>query len=318
VLSDLDGVVYRGSDAVPDATPALERARAAGLSVGFLTNNAARTPETVAAQLCDLGLDAVPDDVVTSPQAAVMLLADHVPAGSAVLVVGGEGLERALTDAGYQVVRHQTPQTRAVVQGFARDVTWADLAEAAFTIAAGAVWIGTNQDWTLPQERGIAPGNGTLISAVHTATGTFPEIAGKPERHLFDLAVTRFRCARPLVVGDRLDTDIEGARRAGLASALVLTGVDGATDLITAPPERRPDFLLATLADLHRPYPLLELAPNGAVCGDAAVRIDGRDVRIERGDPDDPDTIRATAQAVWHSELPVAGLRLPDAYRPAR
>jgi hypothetical protein len=98
----------------------------------------------------------------------------------------------------------------------------------------------------------------------------------------------------------------------------VLTGVDGATDLITAPPERRPDFLLATLADLHRPYPLLELAPNGAVCGDAAVRIDGRDVRIERGDPDDPDTIRATAQAVWHSELPVAGLRLPDAYRPAR
>ncbi|MGO2654573.1 MAG: HAD-IIA family hydrolase [Pseudoclavibacter sp.] len=312
IFADLDGVVYRGPEPVSDAVESLNLAQRTGLQVSYLTNNASRTPKMVADQLNAMGLHVAENDIVTSPQAAVPLLADHIAPGSEVLVVGGVGLLEAVQQAGYHVTRTQSEQTAAVVQGFAKDVSWADLAEAAYAVAAGAVWIGTNQDWTLPNERGLAPGNGTLLSAVHTATGTFPTIAGKPERPIFDVAVTRFRAAQPLFIGDRLDTDIEGARRVGITSAHVLTGVDQAREIIEAAPERRPDFLLQTLADLHRPYPVLEIAPNGAVSGHSVVRIDGADVIIERGDPSDIDTLRAAAAAVWECSIPVSALRLPE------
>jgi glycerol 3-phosphatase-2 len=185
VLADLDGVVYRGPDAIPFAIEALNDASRSH-RVGYLTNNASRTDASVAEHLSSLGLTVAADDVVTSPQAATRVLAQLVPAGSTVLVVGGAGLVDEVEKAGFVVTRSALDAPAAVVQGFAPEVGWTQLAEAAFALHApkggsGIPWVATNTDWTIPQARGTAPGNGTLVSAVHTAVGRLPVVAGKPE-----------------------------------------------------------------------------------------------------------------------------------------
>ncbi|HEY4224921.1 MAG TPA: haloacid dehalogenase, partial [Pseudolysinimonas sp.] len=192
LLADLDGVVYTGSEALPYAVESINRAHQT-VRVGYLTNNASRTDAVVASHLNELGLTVAPDDVVTSPQAAMRLLAGLVPAGSKILVVGGDGLVDELHKAGFDVTRSADDDPVAVVQGFAPEVGWKDLAEAAFALQARTdraelPWVATNTDWTIPQARGIAPGNGTLVSAVHTAIGRLPIVAGKPERAIFDAA----------------------------------------------------------------------------------------------------------------------------------
>ena len=148
----------------------------------------------------------------------------------------------------------------AVVQGFAPEVGWTQLAEAAFALKVpeeegGIPWIATNTDWTIPQSRGIAPGNGTLVSAVHTAVGRLATVAGKPEVPIFEEAVARFGARHPLFLGDRLDTDILGANRAGIPSALVLTGIDRPKHVLAAPAGSQPTFILGDLRELHEPYP---------------------------------------------------------------
>ena len=189
VLADLDGVVYAGADAIPHAIDSLNRA-GESRRLGYITNNASRTDETVAAHLRELGLHPTANDIVTSPQAAMRLLRDHAPAGATVLVVGGDGLVSEVEKAGYVVTRSASDAPAAVVQGFAPDVGWTQLAEAAFALQTDREpndlpWIATNTDWTIPQARGIAPGNGTLVSAVHTAVGRLPIVAGKPEVPIF-------------------------------------------------------------------------------------------------------------------------------------
>ena len=225
VLADLDGVVYRGPLAIPGAVDSLnlaaERAR-----IGYVTNNASRTDVAVAEQLTSLGLHTTAADVVTSPQAAVMLLAEHVPEGSLVLVVGGEGVVDELTKAGYRVTRSADDNPDAVVQGFAPHVGWEHLAEAAFALAERPgqpplPWIATNTDWTIPVERGMAPGNGTLVSAVHTAVQRLPVFAGKPERAIFETAFERFGTRNALMLGDRLDM-LPGAFVVGVGGSPVL------------------------------------------------------------------------------------------------
>src|SRR5689334_10156576 len=234
VLADLDGVVYKGPDAIPHAVDSLNRA-AETVRVGYITNNASRTDASVAQHLTDLGLAVQPSDVVTSPQAAVRLLSRHVEAGSTILVIGGDGLVDEVQKGGFGVTRSAEDEPAAVIQGFAPEVGWTQLAEAAFALQGRSEserpWIATNTDWTIPVARGIAPGNGTLVSAVHTAVGRLPLVAGKPERAIFDEAVARFQAQSPLFIGDRLDTDILGANRAGIASVLVLTGIDGGKQL---------------------------------------------------------------------------------------
>ena len=267
VLADLDGVVYTGENAIPYAVEALNAAQQTR-RVGYLTNNASRTTATVAAQLTALGLHAVADDVVSSPQAAMALLVDLIPAGSTVLVVGGDGLTSEVERAGFRVTRSADDAPAAVVQGFAPQVAWTDLAEAAFALrirphGPEIPWVATNTDWTIPVARGIAPGNGTLVSAVHTAVGRLPIVAGKPQRAIFDAAVARFGAQHPLFLGDRLDTDILGANRAGMASALVLTGIDGPKQVLAADVESRPGYLLADLRDLAVPYPQTEITTSG-------------------------------------------------------
>lgn len=322
VLADLDGVVYRGDDAIPHAVESLNRAQEA-CRVGYLTNNASRTDATVAAHLSRLGLTVAPEDVVTSPQAAVRLLADLVEPGSRILVVGGDGLVTEVERAGFVVVRSADDAPAAVIQGFAPHVAWTDLAEAAFALRApdgtdGIPWVATNTDWTIPQARGTAPGNGTLVSAVHTAVGRLPVVAGKPERAIFDAAATRFAAASALVVGDRLDTDILGANRAGMASALVLTGIDGPKQVLAADADSRPTFLFADLRELFSPYPhpvVTEKRGAKLISVNAAVvTVTGTTVRLtRRGAP--IDVLRAAAEAVWSAGVPIYALDIdPELY----
>lgn len=315
VLADLDGVVYTGERAIPHAVDSLNRV-AAQARVGYITNNASRTDASVAGHLNELGLSVLPSDIVTSPQAAVRLLIDLIPAGSRVLVIGGEGLRVEVARAGFAIVESADDAPAAVIQGFAPDLGWRDLAEASIALAggdAGIPWVATNMDWTLPVERGVAPGNGTLVSAVHSAVGRLPVVAGKPEVAIFTEAVTRFSAARPLFIGDRLDTDILGSNRAGIDAVLVLTGVDHAKQLIAADVNSRPRYILDDLRGLHEPYPDPVIAKDGTVTvGNALVRVVGRDVRILDGGASELNLLRAACTAIWNSGTPVYALDVPE------
>lgn len=319
VLADLDGVVYAGHKPIPHAIESLNRA-GEHARLGYITNNASRTDETVASQLRELGLSTTADDVVTSPQAAMRLMQTKVPAGATILVIGGEGLVVEVEKAGFVVTRSADDSPAAVVQGFTPEIGWTHLAEAAYALAlpedeGGIPWIATNTDWTIPQARGIAPGNGTLVSAVHTAVGRLATVAGKPERAIFDEAVARFGASTPLFLGDRLDTDIAGAQRAEMPSALVLTGIDRPKHILAAPPHSRPTYLLSDLRELHEPYPEVTVRQkDGAVTvGRSVVRIEGPDVRIVSAGDRQIDLLRAGAAAIWGSGSAIFGLRVPDA-----
>ena len=268
VVCDLDGVVYRGPGAVPHAVEVLG---ALDVPVLYATNNASRSPADVATHLRDLGLACTPDAVATSSQAGAWLLADRLAAGSPVLAVGGAGVSAALAEAGLRPVlpadATHTP-VEAVLQGYGPAVTATDLAEAAYAVEGGATWVATNTDGTLPTDRGVAPGNGSLVAAVERAVGHPPHlVAGKPAPPLYLLCAGRLdlRVDRVLAVGDRLDTDIEGAVAAGMDSLLVLTGVDDLRACLEAPPQRRPTWvapdLRALLADPdHGDHGLVVLA----------------------------------------------------------
>lgn len=318
LLADLDGVVYAGAHAIPHAVESLNRA-AESIRVGYITNNASRTDASVATHLTELGLTVAPEEVVTSPQAAVRLLADHVPAGSTILVVGGDGLVNELVKGGYTVTRSADDEPAAVVQGFAPEVGWKHLAEAAYALhprddGSELPWIATNTDWTIPQARGVAPGNGTLVSAVHTAVGRLATVAGKPETPIFDEATARFGATKPLFIGDRLDTDIVGANRAGMESVLVLTGIDKAKHVLAADKFSRPTYILEDLRQLHEPYPETRMSRNGseAAVGGSVVRIEGNDVVIVRDGDTSIDLLRAACAAIWASGRAIYGFNVPE------
>jgi HAD superfamily hydrolase (TIGR01450 family) len=251
VIFDLDGVVYLGTEPVPGAVEAVNRLHERHTALVYATNNAARSPDEVALLLTRLGIPAGADEVLTSPQAAAALLADRLPAGAQVLVVGTDALGAEVSRVGLTPVRSADDKPAAVVQGYGPDVGWPELAEACVAVRAGALWVATNADRTVPSVRGPLPGNGALVAALATALDRDPdEIVGKPRPALFQRATERTRAGRPLVVGDRLDTDIEGAVRAGMDSLLVLTGVGTPKDVLTAPPHRRPTHLAADLSGL--------------------------------------------------------------------
>ncbi|HYI50436.1 MAG TPA: HAD-IIA family hydrolase [Microbacterium sp.] len=316
VLADLDGVVYAGTGALPHAVESLNRSRS-GRRLGYITNNASRTDASVAGHLCELGLATAPADVVTSPQAAMRLLTERIAPGSTVLVVGGDGLVSELEKSGFVVTRSAEDAPAAVVQGFAPEVGWAHLAEAAYALAlpeeeGGIPWIATNTDWTIPQARGVAPGNGTLVSAVHTAVGRLATVAGKPEVPIFEEAVARFGARHPLFLGDRLDTDILGANRAGIPAALVLTGIDRPKHVLAAPAGSQPTFILGDLRELHEPYPEASVRDGIVTVGGAKVRVEGPDVRIVAEGDRPVDLLRAGAKAIWDTGRAIYGFRVPE------
>jgi HAD superfamily hydrolase (TIGR01450 family) len=302
-LVDLDGVVYVGPDAVDHAAAALAEARRAGMRLAFVTNNAARPPHAVAEHLGRLGVGVDVDEVITSAQAAARVLAEELPAGARVLVVGGEGLAVALSERGLTPVSSADAEPAAVASGFHPDVGWRLLAEGAFAVATGILWVASNTDRTLPTPRGIAPGNGTLVDAVRSATGRDPIVAGKPEPPMHREMVLRTGARRPLVVGDRLDTDIEGARRAGVDSLLVLTGVTGPAQLVNAPPRHRPTFLAEDLRALAEPPDALAVAPRLVGHGGFRAAVERGRIVVDRpaSGPGGRfiDALRAICGAAW-------------------
>lgn len=282
IVCDLDGVVYRGDPAVPYAVEALS---AAGIPIQYATNNASRPPSAVGEHLRRLGLSLEDSSVATSSQAAAWLLTKHVAAGASVLAIGGVGVAEALRERGYVPVTSVSDEPAAVVQGYGGDVTADDLAQAAYAVQRGALWLATNTDHTLPTDAGYAPGNGALVLAVGAAVGRGPDlVAGKPDEPLYLMCAERLGVepARVLAIGDRLETDIEGAHHAGMDSLLVLSGVHGVRDAVAAAPEARPTWIAPDLRGLLEDVERLEPAS-------AALRSEWT---VRDGAPGDPDVSR--------------------------
>ena len=302
LLADLDGVVYEGSVAIKNAVESLNQISENNIRVGYVTNNSSRKPETIVEQLLELGLKCKPEEIISSGQTAVELLQTKISAGAKVLVVGGEGLRARVLAGGFEVVGSSDDKPEAVIQGFAPDVSWKDLAEASYSIQNGAVWVATNNDWTLPQEKGLAPGNGTLVGAVHTAVGQLPVVAGKPEPAIFQTALNLFEPEKAIFVGDRLDTDILGANRANIASVLVLTGVSTRKDVLAAAPQERPHYIVESLQELLVDYKEPKQTKRGWSCGKASVELLGDKVLVTEGDPQSIEALRAACNVIWNSE----------------
>ncbi|WP_410665207.1 HAD-IIA family hydrolase [Amycolatopsis sp. lyj-84] len=298
VLFDLDGTVYHGSTVVPGAPEALRALRDGGTAVRWVTNNASKAPAQVSEHLEALGLPATPEEVHTSSQAAATLLGERLPQGAVVLVVGTESLAAEIESAGLRTVREAGPDVAAVVQGHSPDNTWAALAEACLAIRAGALWVATNVDATLPTERGLLPGNGSMVAALRHATGLEPLVAGKPAPLLFTTAARDAGAERALVVGDRLDTDIEGAVAAGIDALCVMTGVADAASLLEARPEERPRYLAQDLTGLSDRADLLEIGPKDGW----RVTAQG-DVLEAEGEGDSLDLLRALCAVAWESGI---------------
>jgi HAD superfamily hydrolase (TIGR01450 family) len=297
-LTDLDGVVYLGASAIPGAPAALAAAVAAGLRIVYVTNNASRTPSAIAAQLAALGAPARATDVVTSAQAGARLLAERLSPGAEVLVVGTTGLRLAVRERGFRPVSVASGQTAAVIQGYAPDLSYSLLTEGALAVQAGALFVASNADLTLPTGRGRQPGNGSLLRVIATATGREPLVAGKPEPPLHAEAVARSGARRPLVVGDRLDTDIEGAVRVGSDSLLVLTGVSRPLDVVLAPARQWPSYLAESLSGLLSPQPPVTRDDGGFHCGGWLAQPAPSQVELA-GAGERLDGLRALCAAAW-------------------
>jgi len=305
LLLDLDGTVFRGH--APTAG-AVETLAAVGCRSLFVTNNATRSAGEVAGHLVELGFTAVPDDVVTSAQSAARMLGQRLPAGATVLVLGTDALAAEVSAVGLNPVRTFAEGPVAVIQGLSMTIGWPDLAEAALAIRSGAVWVTSNLDATLPTERGLLPGNGSLVAAMRTATGAEPLVAGKPAPALMHDALARGDFRAPLVVGDRLDTDIAGANAADLPSLMVLTGVNNARDAVYAVPDQRPTYIGADLRSLLVDAETLAIAAHPAwktEVGSAAVTVTstGQDA-----DADGLSIVRAVARALWDAGTDDGGL----------
>ncbi|MBJ7386877.1 MAG: HAD-IIA family hydrolase [Mycolicibacterium sp.] len=299
LLLDLDGTVFRGHQATEGSVETLASVTGRAL---FVTNNASRAPGDVAKHLNEMGFVADADDVVTSAQSAAKLLASQLPSGARVLVIGTDALADEVSNVGLVPVREATDDPAAVVQGHSPETGWANLAEAALAIRSGATWVAANVDRTLPSERGLLPGNGSMVAALRAATDQDPQVAGKPEPTLLNDALARGQFESPLVVGDRLDTDISGANAAGLPSLMVLTGVSTAPEMVRAVPRERPDYLGADLRSLLDDADTLRVAPHPAW----RVDVDGDRVTVHANGAATDDSltvVRAVASAVWESGI---------------
>ncbi|MEV3854531.1 HAD hydrolase-like protein [Streptomyces sp. NPDC050095] len=298
-LLDLDGVVYAGGHAIEHAVDALAVARDGGMGLAYVTNNALRTPDAVAEHLTELGIPTGAGDVITSAQAVARLISEQVPGGARVLVIGGEGLKVALRERGLVPVDSADDDPAAVVQGFGGpDMAWGRFAEACYAIARGVPWFASNTDLTIPSGRGIAPGNGAAVEVVRIATGAEPQVAGKPLPPMHRETILRTGAKTPLVVGDRLDTDIEGAFNGEVDSLLVLTGVTDGAQLLAAPPQHRPTYVDLDLRGLLTGQPEVAEEGTGFRCGGWTASSGAAELELE-GDGEAIDGLRALCAAAW-------------------
>lgn len=296
---DIDGVVHRSGVGINTASDQLVQARDRGVVRRFLTNNASRTPDAVAAILNGFGLEVVPADIVTSAQAIAQQMATDLPSGALVFIVGGEGLENALLGSGLRPTRDSSDQIAAVVQGHSPDTSWRELAAATQLVSAGAKWYASNTDATIPLANGIGPGNGAFVELVRNIVGIEPIVAGKPQTPLFDLARQSLTGQQPLMIGDRLDTDIEGANRARIASLWVATGVHNLADVARARVEQRPQFVAADLTALERTQKSVNIAGPRATCGRAVAELRGNDIHLVSRGQNPEDDYRAVLTLAW-------------------
>jgi len=314
-LLDLDGVVYVGADAVPGVPDIIAAAAWAGMRFGYVTNNASRTPHEVGEHLRQLGIAANDGEVITSSQAASRVLAQRLAPGSPVLVVGTPALAAEIEGMGLRAVWSAADEPVGVVQGYSPQLSWAMLADACVAVRAGAFWVATNTDATLPSPRGPLPGNGSFVQVVAQTTGATPVVAGKPEPAMHAECVLRTGAAVPLIVGDRLDTDIEGAQRVGVPSLLVLSGLARPADLLAAPAEQRPTYLASDLGGLLVAHPDVGRTAGRARCGrwlvtrrreelvlSAVAGTDGAGRPHDAPSSDsDCDALRALAVVAWEA-----------------
>lgn len=283
-LFDLDGVVYRGPEAVPGAAEGLAGIRDRGTRIGFVTNNAARSPQAVVDHLVELGIAATVEDVVVSSQAGARLLAERVAPGSPVLVVGTGALVEQVRLVGLRTVA-AGEQPAAVIQGYHPALPWDLIDRACYAIEDGAFWVATNLDLTRPTELGVVPGAGAQIAAVRAATGEEPVVAGKPFSPLLRETLRRLAAEKPIFIGDRIDTDIDGAAAIGIDSLFVLSGVHGKRDVLAA--DNRPTHLGWDVRALLQPPAEVVVEGDGARCGQARVRRESEGWQISV--PRDPD-----------------------------
>jgi HAD superfamily hydrolase (TIGR01450 family) len=304
VICDLDGVVYRGGEAVPGAPAALQDMVIRGVRVVYATNNASRVPAEVARQVAALGAPAAAVDVVSSAQAGAARLQSRLPAGAQVLALGGDGVVEALEQVGLAPVRppdldgSTTADVAAVLQGYGRQLRVSDFDTAARLLTGDLPWVATNDDATLPLPWGQSPGNGAYVDLLATATRRRPVVVGKPHPPLYRLALDRLgtSTSRTIAVGDRLATDIVGAAAAGIDSAWVLTGVDRPSDLVGS--GASPTYVVTSLAELLQPYAVPEPDGDGWRCGAAFVRAGDGGLRIDPGPATPAEVVRAGLAAI--------------------
>ncbi len=327
-LLDLDGVVYRGKQPVAYAADSIRAAEAAGMVVEYTTNNSSRFQRVVADQLQGFDLNVQPWQVITSSVVAARMVARAVPSGARVFVLGSDHLREEVTSQGLTVVSSANDNPVAVIQGWDPDMTWRQMAEAAFSVEHGATYYVTNRDLTIPRELGIAPGCGSMIQAVINATGVEPVAsAGKPEPAMYDEArvlaasdgcppVEQKKC---LAIGDRLDTDIEAGNRGGYDSLAVLTGVTNPHELMLAPAHLRPTYIACDLRALNKPMPRPECVGNGTwECGTAWARVDSdgkTDGTVTVSSSTDINALRAACCATWQAAD--AGITVNSSMLPA-
>jgi 4-nitrophenyl phosphatase len=258
IIIDIDGVLWRGAKPLPGVADFFALLKARAVDFLIVTNNATRTPESIAERLAQIGVSVSSSQILTSAKAAALYLRQELPPGSLTLVVGEEGLLDTLHQAGLLAEPADSADggkpVAAVVVGLDRDVTYAKLAAASAAIRAGARFVATNADATIPTEDGIMPGAGAIVAAVQTATSVVPTVIGKPHRPMFKAALDILKTApeRTAMLGDRLDTDIEGAQAAGLITILVFTGV---TSMEAASASTiKPDFSFTNLIELKEQW----------------------------------------------------------------
>ena len=297
VMFDLDGVVYVGDSAIDGVGDRIDRVRATGSHVAFVTNNASRTPDQVAAKLVRLGVAAEPSDVVTSAQAAATLLLAEHGANAKILVLGGVGLETALLAVGLEPVAEPDGAV-AVASGYGPDVRWRDIMRASTLVRDGLPYIASNADMTIPTPYGLAPGHGVLVATITGFAGVGATVAGKPEKPLMDETVRRVGGDRPIMVGDRLDTDIEGAHSIGIPSLLVLTGVTWLEELVAATERLRPTYISPDLEGLFETHPVPEVTDADVALGGWTGSVEDGRLQLN-GDGSDADWWRVAATVAW-------------------
>ena len=297
VMFDLDGVVYVGGEAIDGVAERIERLRKAGRHVAFVTNNASRTPAQVADKLLGAGVSAAETDVVTSAQAAARVLVDEHGAGAKVLLLGGEGLRVALVEVGLEPVDKPAGAV-AVVSGYGPDVRWRDIMRVSTLVRDGLPYVASNADLTIPTTYGLAPGHGVLVKTITGFAGVAATVAGKPEKPLMEETVRRVGGDRPIMVGDRLDTDIEGAHAIDVPSLLVLTGVTWLEELAAATPQLRPSYISPTLEGLFEAHAAPAVDESGVRLGGWTATVTGRRLTVA-GEGSDADWWRVAATACW-------------------